>query len=70
MLVDAANLALLPAEVQAWPQTPYDLRRWWLPEWGDGSPLEWADWWATREVFNPTGATGSVLLERAPGSTE
>ena len=70
VLADAANLALLPAEVQAWPQTPYDLRRWWLPEWGDGSPLEWADWWATREVFNPTGATGSVLLERAPGSTE
>ena len=45
--------------------TPYAHRSWWVPEFSEGSPADWAGWLATRRTFSPTGSTNGVLLTRA-----
>lgn len=70
VLAMAANVPALQAPPEGWVARPYAHRSWWVPEFSDGSPADWAAWLATRQTFSPTGSTNAVLLTKAglPGS--
>jgi len=60
----APNVPALVAPPEGWRAQPFDHRAWWLPDWDHAGAGDWLRWFATRETFNPTGATEGVLLER------
>ena len=65
VLAMAANVPALESPAEGWVATPYAHRSWWVPEFSEGSPADWAGWLATRRTFSPTGSTNGVLLTRA-----
>ena len=64
LIVSDANRPGLARRLRGYEGTPLRLRAWWVPDYGQASPSDWARWLVERRPWRPTGSLHEWLYVR------